>query len=147
MNIYLLIIGVLLVLLSLKSDCKSNFSPLKLPEAHGVFGSKGLNGTVENYDQINQNFAEPYRLDTRYQYPYNPPVNSVSLNTVLVSQVPGSSDLYGSPESNLLTDDMEIIKAPLQYNVPYNEQLRSQDILITPYNRIKYSTKSSCGTY
>jgi hypothetical protein len=132
MNIYLLIIGVLLVLLSLKSDCKSNFSPLNLPEAN-----------VND----NQNFAEPYRFDTRYRYPYNPPVNSISLNTVLVSQVPGSADLYGSPENNLLTDNMEIIKAPLQYNVPYNEQLRSQDILITPYNRIKYSTKSSCGTY
>ena len=33
----------------------------------------------------------------------------------------------------------QLIKIPLQYNEPHNEQLRTQEVLITPYNRIKYS--------
>ena len=28
---------------------------------------------------------------------------------------------------------------PLQMNEPFNEQLRSQEVMITPYNRIKYN--------
>jgi hypothetical protein len=126
MNFYLLIIGVLLVMLSLNMNCKSNFSPMDVPEPTNEINSTSI--------------TEPYRLDTRYRYPTSPPVNPNVLQTTLVDTFSGSADLYGSVASNLL-DNNELIKIPLQYNVPYNEQLRSQEILITPYNRIKYSTK------
>jgi hypothetical protein len=61
--------------------------------------------------------------DTRYEYPYEPPVNPIALKSELV------------PFDNTL----EVLKIPLQMNVPNdNEQLRSQVESITPYNYIKY---------
>jgi hypothetical protein len=51
-----------------------------------------------------------------------------------------STDLENTNQLYYSGGTTEMIKIPLQYNVPYEpEQLRSQDILITPYNRIKYS--------
>jgi hypothetical protein len=133
MNLYLFIIGVLIILLSLK-ECKSNFSPLNLPEQNGPVG------VTQNYGneiQGVENFVEPYQLDTRYRYPYSPPVNSTVTKSVITTQVPGSPELFGESAENLL-GDQKLIKIPLQYNSPYNEQLRTQEVLITPYNRIKY---------
>ena len=129
MNFYLLIIGVLLIMLSLNMNCKSNFSPMDVSEPSNV--------VIPEYSP---SVIEPYRLDTRYRFPTSPPVNTNVLETTLIDTFPGSAELYGSVVPNLL-DNNELIKVPLQYNVPYNEQLRSQNILITPYNRIKYSTK------
>ena len=94
--------------------------------------------------------------DTRMEYPYLPPVNPNAKNLAVL-------DTLGSPQglfSNQGVDTKysvldtpaalnvnqlvysggttKLIKIPLQYNDPYNERLRSQDILITPYNKIKY---------
>ena len=61
--------------------------------------------------------------DTRYEYPYEPPVNPIALKSELVS----------------FDNTLSVLKIPLQMNVPHdNEQLRSQVESITPYNYIKY---------
>ena len=129
-----MLIGILIILLSLK-QCKSSFSSITLPD---VSNENAIVGNSDIYNVTN--------FDTRYTFPYNPPVNPMIMNTLLVNKIQGSSELFGETADNLL-DDQELIKIPLQFNDPYNEQLRSQNVLITPYNRIKYSTKSSCGTH
>ena len=94
--------------------------------------------------------------DTRMQYPLLPPVNPNVRNRKIVSDIPANPNLYSNQDyssKEYLLDtppaentnqlvysggDTQMIKVPLQYNYPYNEQLRSQDILITPYNIVKY---------
>ena len=103
--------------------------------------------------EIIQTPQEVYKLDTRYDYPLNPPVNPIVYKSVVLNSVPVSTGLYSNQEmdSNLLNENenntnqlnysggtTQLIKIPLQFNEPYHEQLRTQDILITPYNRIKY---------
>jgi hypothetical protein len=70
--------------------------------------------------QNNELVGEKY--DSRYQYPYLPPVNPIVYKT----------------ERNRFSNDLELLKVPLQMNVPYDEQLRSQIISVTKYNKIKY---------
>jgi hypothetical protein len=96
--------------------------------------------------------------DTRYTYPYSPPVNPIVAKTVLQKTIEATN--Y-TPINDLINTDYsvvdnrpvgdtneliysggktELLKIPLQMNEPNSfEQLRSQDVLITPYNRIKYS--------
>jgi hypothetical protein len=94
--------------------------------------------------------------DTRMQYPSLPPVNPNVRNTTIRKQIKTDNDLYNiqpydttdyildmpldQNTNELLYSGGEttLIDIPLQYNEPYNEQLRSQEILITPYNQIKY---------
>jgi hypothetical protein len=105
-------------------------------------------------DEVN----EVYKLDTRYNFPTVPPVNPMSYKTLLLDQIPVDKDLYSNQEHvdgfildqnnfktktnqlNYSGGTTQMIKIPLQMNEPFEEQLRSQEILITPYNRIKYST-------
>jgi len=101
--------------------------------------------------------GEVYNLDTRYDFPTNSPVNPNVYRTEILNNVPVDRDLYSNQEFikeyildqnrdvetnqlNYSGGTTQLIKIPLQMNNPYNEQLRSQEILITPYNRIKYST-------
>jgi len=111
---------------------------------------------IENNQNIEQ--QQVYKLDTRYDYPLNPPVNPIAYKSVVLNSVPVSKDLYSNQEINstgyILNENMnesidtnqlnysggstQLIKIPLQFNEPYNEQLRTQDVLITPYNKIKY---------
>ena len=100
---------------------------------------------------------EVYKLDTRFDYPTVPPVNPMIYKAVVLNQMSTDPDLYSNQEMtdgyilNEMSDrqtnqldysggSTELIKIPLQFNEPYNEQLRSQEILITPYNRIKYKS-------
>ena len=126
---------------------------------------------------IDKKSQEVYKLDTRSDYPLNPPVNPNIYKAVVLNSVPVSTDLYSNQEigstgyilnenesnssnligtnssnligtnsSNLIGTNQlnysggstQLIKIPLQFNEPYNEQLRTQDVLITPYNKIKY---------
>ena len=85
-----------------------------------------------------------YKLDSRYQFPYNPPVNPMAMESTITNSIPASPELfYGSTNTNELRysgGDSQLISIPLQYNYPNGtEMLRSQPILITPYNRVKYS--------
>ena len=118
--------------------------------------------TIKRVDDI---ITEDLNLnveDTRYQYPYKPPVNPIVRKSILKKTIPVSSDLYtpfnheysvsnsdyhvltdtnvsGTNELNYSGGETELIKIPLQMNVPNSdEQLRSQLQLITPYNKIKY---------
>jgi len=105
-----------------------------------------------------KNNPEVHYLDTRYDYPNVPPVNPNAYKTLLVSSIPANSDLYSNQGFNIdgyiLNQDenvdntnqleysggsTQILKIPLQMNEPFNEQLRSQEVMITPYNRIKYN--------
>jgi len=100
------------------------------------------------------------KLDTRYQFPTVPPVNPNIYKSVIVNSVPVESGLFSNQEMiangyvlgqnensendtnqlNYSGGTNQLIKIPLQMNDPFNEQLRSQNILITPYNKIKYKT-------
>jgi len=111
--------------------------------------------TVENFEETKK---VTVNQDTRYQFPLTPPVNPNIYGTEIQTVSPTNSDLYSDEEylqhgkllnqgntngTNQLSysgGNCSLIKIPLQMNDPYNEQLRSQDILVTPYNRIKYST-------
>jgi hypothetical protein len=70
--------------------------------------------------QPENTFAEQY--DSRYKSPYLPPVNPIVYKTQRVK----------------MSDNLEVLKVPLQMNDPFDEQLRSQIISVTKYNKIKY---------
>jgi hypothetical protein len=94
--------------------------------------------------------------DTRLQYPSLPPVNPNVRNTIIRKRVKADKDLYNIQsydtadyilDTNLDNNTNELLysggeatllEIPLQYNEPYSEQLRTQQILITPYNQNKY---------
>ena len=98
--------------------------------------------------------------DTRMENPYLPPVSPNAKNLVVLEKFGSSQDLYSNQDPEIKYSvldtppaenvnelaysggDTQLIKIPLQYNEPYNEQLRTQNILITPYNKIKYG---KCG--
>jgi hypothetical protein len=142
MNFYLLIIGILLIILSLRLNCKSKFTPMNIPD---IPLNSGIPQPSNGLPPIDSNFIQPYELDSRYIFPYNPPVNPMVFNSLTYEAIPVQQDLFGpGQEGNELEysgGTTELVKIPLQYNMPYNEALRTQDILITPYNRIKYSTR------
>jgi hypothetical protein len=94
--------------------------------------------------------------DTRMQYPLLPPVNPNVRNRLIKKSVNADPDLYnvqsydtdkfildtpsGQNTNQLLYSggNATLLEIPLQFNEPFNEQLRSQEILITPYNQNKY---------
>ena len=94
--------------------------------------------------------------DTRMQYPLLPPVSPMVRGTIRRETIPANQDLYTSqsydtnngildtpptPNTNELLysgGDTQMISVPLQYNYPYNEQLRSYNTLVTPYNKVKF---------
>jgi len=96
--------------------------------------------------------------DTRMKYPLLPPVNPMARNRTIKDVIPASTQLYNSqpyesteylldtPPDTLTNElvysggDTQLISVPLQYNYPYDETLRAQDILITPYNKVKFGT-------
>ena len=107
--------------------------------------------------------TDVYHLDTRFNYPTVPPVNPMAYKTIVRTSVPVEHGLFstqeniknGYTESYILDQNSQnnldstnqldysggstkLLKIPLQMNEPYNEQLRTQEVLITPYNRIKY---------
>ena len=82
-----------------------------------------------NLDAFNLN-----SMDTRYSFNLFPPVNPVSLDKTNV--------FYGAP-FEYSGGNTALINIPLQTNVPFDEPLRSQSVLVTPYNQIKYSGCSS----
>jgi len=118
--------------------------------------------------------TDVYHLDTRFDYPTVPPVNPMAYKTLMTTSIPvehglfstqenirnGNTESYildqngqqngqqnGVPSTNQLNysgGTTQLLKIPLQMNEPYNEQLRTQEVLITPYNRIKYQISNDC---
>ena len=94
--------------------------------------------------------------DTQMQFPTLPPVNPNIRNALIRKRVKSDPDLFNNQSYDttdfILDTPLEqnnnqllysggettLLQIPLQYNEPYSEQLRSQDVLITPYNQIKY---------
>ena len=86
--------------------------------------------------------------DSRNTYPNNPPVAENVMSSVIQSVIPASSDIYFPFEDSdqIQTNQLlysgglnNLIKIPLQ--TIDSSMFRTQDILITPYNIIKYSNK------
>lgn len=74
-----------------------------------------------------------------------PPVGTNVIRSTLQTSFPGSPGLYypvnNEQPANLLNysgGDSKLVKIPLQINDPTEEVLRSQQILITQYNKHKY---------
>jgi hypothetical protein len=96
--------------------------------------------------------------DTRQEFYQLPPVNPMVRRSKTLNTIQSSPDLftdqpYDTDYSILdvppsITNELvysggqtSMIEIPLQMNYPNNdEQLRSQKILVTPYNKIKYGT-------
>jgi hypothetical protein len=90
------------------------------------------------------------------QFPLLPPVNPIARNTIIKNVIEASPLLYtdqtyettnsvlGKPSTEGTNElvysggETKMMNIPLQYNYPYNEQLRSQNVLVTPYNNVKY---------
>ena len=101
-----------------------------------------------------QSFENIYQTeDTRMKYSKLPPVNPMVLDSKLINNLPASPVLFNDgplPNTNFLVSNTEnsnllqmdgvnqMIQIPLQMNNPYNEPLRTYDVLVTPYNKIKY---------
>jgi len=148
-NIYLVVIAALIIYIGIKDKfTPSKFTPTDIP------GTQPTNTTITLQPEPNV-----YTLDTRMKWKDLPPVSPNVESSVVKDNIPASPDLYYSSgyDSNYYSIDAptventnqldysggttKLIQIPLQYNVPYEpEQLRSQDILVTPYNKIKYGT-------
>ena len=90
--------------------------------------------------------------DSRYKFHESSPVNPTTEKSVVYgTSIPSGEMYYPFDQSkgfkwdslnqlNYSGGNTQLLRIPLQMNEPNsNEMLRSQDILITPYNRIKYS--------
>ena len=150
-NSYLIIIVSLLAfyyILMLYIKQQSKFTPVD----SGIPAVEQSETVIPIAEEPNTYLTE----DTRMQFPLLPPVNPNARKRIIQNVIPANPDLYSSqpystPEHILDTPPTEntnqlvysggqtsMIKIPLQYNYPYSDQLRSQDILITPYNKVKY---------
>ena len=146
-NCYLGIIIILLIFFCVILLCLrfSKFVPVNIP---------GINTPRIKKVSISED-PEIHWSDSRYSYPLSPPVNPIVKKSILKKTIPVNSDLSVNSEYTLNDSDnndysgnlldysggsTELLQIPLQMNEPNSfEQLRSQDILITPYNRVKYS--------
>jgi len=85
-----------------------------------------------DYSPTNDNFLLS-ESDTRYSFRFSQPVNPIVGNSTI-----GDKSEYSGGYA-------ELLNIPLQMNNPNeSEPLRSQKVLITPYNRIKYSSNGNC---
>ena len=164
MNLYLIVIGILIIMLGFRNECFTNiskFTPTDIPDLNH------RRSVPAPFNILPTPSGDPnvYLRDSRYIYPYNPPVNPITRQTVIKKEIPASPDLYFTqtyttdnaligPQPQEPTNELyysgglnQMIEIPLQFNEPYEpEQLRSQKVLITPYNRIKYSTEKFKNT-
>ena len=127
MNIYLIIIGILLIYMGF-SGTISKFTAVN---------------TSNNIESILSDSNDIY--ESRKMYPYSPPVNTNVQKMIVKKTIQCSSDLYSGDinntnELNYSGGTAQMIEIPLQWNVPTGEVLRSQKILVTDYNRNKYCT-------
>ena len=152
-NDYLAIIVALLlfyvvIMVYLKYGYRSQFTPVE----SGIPDVERPAQTAPPLPQQNVYETE----DTRMQYPLLPPVSPMVRRTIRKNVIPANQDLYTSqtydtnvgvldtpPTENTNElfysgGDTQMISVPLQYNYPYDEQLRSYNTLVTPYNKIKF---------
>ena len=102
------------------------------------------------------NITNVYQYDSRNIFKTVAPVNPNFLNRTVSNVSPVDFDLYNIQPYNdkdyvlngTIPDNTnqllysggntQMITIPLQINDPYNENLRTQKVLITDYNKIKY---------
>ena len=139
-------IVIVVVLILILISQKSSFIPIPLASKSKI---------VVTPDDVLPTPTEPFNVfqfDSRYQCPTMPPVNPMVSGSLIYDSIPVSPELDPSvigQQTNELDysgGSSKLIKIPLQYNVDSDsetqqfEQLRSQDVLITPYHKIKYGT-------
>jgi hypothetical protein len=140
-------IVIVLVLILILFSLKSSFTPIDYPE----IASKSKVITPDDVLPTPPGPFNMYQFDSRYQFPTMPPVNPMVTGSLIYSKIPVSPELDPSTigeqtnELDYSGGSSKLIKIPLQYNVDSDnpekfEQLRSQDVLITPYNKIKYGS-------
>jgi len=149
-NYYLVVIAILVIIIGVKDKFTSLFTPVtsNIPDVQPKTTEVPLKEV-------------PNVVDSRINYSDLAPVAENVVNAVVKDKIPANPDLYysGNYDSTYSSIDSpsdventnqldysggktELIQIPLQYNDPYQpEQLRSQNILVTPYNKIKYGTK------
>jgi len=155
-NSYLVLIAglmgfYLILLIYLKyfyKENKDNFTPTesKIPDVE----RKTQNPQIQQESNVYET------EDTRQEFYELPPVNPMVRRSKTLNSIQSSPDLFtdqpydtdysilDTPAS--ITNELvysggetSMIEIPLQMNYPNtNEQLRSQKILVTPYNKIKY---------
>jgi hypothetical protein len=143
-----LMVFYLVVMVYLKYNTPQPFTPL----------SSGIPNITSKQDRpiIKQQPNVYETEDTRMQYPLLPPVNPNVRNRIIKKTIKSDPDLFNAQSydtDNFILDtpidqntnqllysggNATLLEIPLQFNEPYTEQLRSQEILITPYNQIKY---------
>lgn len=140
-----LTIFFMVIMMYINFKFQQSFTPTNIPGIQDPPGSFELKPEPNVYETE----------DTRMSYPFKPPVNPNIRNSRVLKNISSDSGLYNnqdySTQEYLLnvpgveTNDLvysggqsEMIEVPLQLNDPYNEQLRSQQTLITPYNCVKY---------
>jgi hypothetical protein len=106
---------------------------------------------ADNYLDLGEKVPQDqvHLLDSRYIFHTLSPVSPMSKQSVLYGTSIPSSDMYypfgnenttGINQLDYSGGNTQLLRIPLQMNEPNStEMLRSQDVLITPYNRIKYS--------
>ena len=158
MNVYVIwvVIFIVIVYLLFLFFKKSKFVPINVPDIPNQPNLKPVSPKIPILPSVPS--ENVHYEDSRYKYPLSPPVNPIVAKTVLEKKIEATNytpinDLLNMPYSlvdNVTAQDTneliysggktELLKIPLQMNEPNSyEQLRSQDVLITPYNRIKYS--------
>jgi hypothetical protein len=105
----IILLIILLILLLIFRNQKSSFTAV--PESNET--------PFQTQEEV-----PPHLLDTRNIFQWNAPVNPLMLQAQTLTD-PGNSQDTG----------IELVKIPLQSL----DSFRTQDILITPYNKIKYS--------
>lgn len=145
-------IVIVLVLILILFSLKSSFSEVDLKSKNGSTGSEVSNVVSQDVLPTSSEIYNVFQFDSRYKFPTMPPVNPMVSGSIVYSSIPVSPELDPSiigQQTNELDysgGSSKLIKIPLQYNVDSDsetqqfEQLRSQDVLITPYNKIKYGT-------
>jgi hypothetical protein len=160
MNVYLLwsLVFVVIIYLFYLFFKKSNFVPTNIPDVPDQPNLKPDSPLIPVLPSIPS--ENVHYEDTRYIFPLSPPVNPIVSKSILETKIEAPNyapvdDLINTDYSlvdnksisNTGTNELlysggttALLKIPLQMNEPNSfEQLRSQDVLITPYNRIKYS--------
>jgi len=133
---------------------RSNFEVLPADKPEPVFKEPP-------YVSITRPDENAYQYDSRYAFNYDPPVNPIVQFSKVIRKIKPESELYtpfdnyyeiNDSEHSILDNNDQLnelnysggstkmYEIPLQLNDPGNtlEQLRSQNILVTPYNKIKY---------
>ena len=137
----IIILSILIIIIIHYYGCSSStFVPLNIPDIPDIPSVSEKPKDPTDLNIPTTFIGNVLSQDSRYEYPLNPPVNPIVNQSVVENIIPVPNEL-NTNELVYSGGTNQLLKIPLQMNDPnLNEQLRSQNVLITPYNEIKYST-------